>query len=57
MEDHNIDFVISPTTIGEAPMKIDDVLNNKTKAVSEYKMDFYTTFPNSIGIPSATIPI
>ena len=62
LEDKQIDFLISPTTIGEEPKRISDVLSPKPDAaganpVSEFKMDYYSAFPNSIGIPSITIPI
>lgn len=60
--------MISPTTIGEEPTRIEDVIgtnkasldseDNKTRdPVFEFKMDYYTAFPNSLGIPSITLPI
>ena len=61
MERNDIDVVISPTTIGEEPTMVQDVVNtfNKEKRnpVYEFKMDYYTAFPNSLGIPSITLPI
>ena len=62
LEDKAIDFVISPTTIGEEPTRVADVLSPKPDSaaanpVSEFKMDYFSAFPNSIGIPSITIPI
>jgi len=57
----DIDVVISPTTIGEEPTRIDDVVGGSKQKnrnpVFEYKMDYYSAFPNSLGIPSITIPI
>lgn len=60
MERNDIDFVISPTTIGEEPTMVEEVMGRNTKArnpVYEFKMDYYTAFPNSLGIPSITVPI
>ena len=62
LEDKAIDFVISPTTIGEEPTRVADVLSPKPDSaaanpVSEFKMDYFSAFPNSLGIPSITIPI
>lgn len=57
--ENDIDIVISPTTIGEEPTRIKDVLES-TEAknpIYEFKMDYYTVFPNSLGIPSVTLPI
>lgn len=59
LEDNDIDVVISPTTIGEEPTRIKDVTES-TEAknpIYEFKMDYYTVFPNSLGIPSVTLPI
>ena len=61
LEKNDIDVVISPTTIGEEPTLIADVVNTsvdtKTRnPVYEFKMDYYTAFPNSLGIPSITLP-
>lgn len=57
----DIDVVISPTTIGEEPTRISDVVGGSKQKnrnpVFEFKMDYYSAFPNSIGIPSITIPI
>lgn len=60
MESKEIDVVISPTTIGEEPTRIEDVINaptDKRNPVFEFKMDYFTAFPNSLGIPSITLPI
>jgi aspartyl-tRNA(Asn)/glutamyl-tRNA(Gln) amidotransferase subunit A len=62
LEDKAIDFVMSPTTIGEEPKRIADVLSPRpgsesANPVAEFKMDYYSAFPNSLGIPSITIPI
>lgn len=58
MEKADIDFFIGPTSIGEEPPKIKDTSSkkNKTNPVYEYKMDYYTVFPNSAGTPCLTIP-
>ena len=60
MEAKDIDVVISPTTIGEEPTRIADVVNADKKnrnPVYEFKMDYFSAFPNSLGIPSITLPI
>ena len=60
MENKEIDILISPTTIGEEPTRIDDLDNADEKTrnpVYEFKMDYFSAFPNSIGIPSITLPI
>lgn len=61
MENKQIDVVISPTTIGEEPTRIEDILDNHKKKnrnpVYEFKMDYFSAFPNSLGIPSITLPI
>ena len=60
MEDKEIDVVISPTTIGEEPTRISDVVGapkSQRNPVYEFKMDYYSAFPNSLGIPSITLPI
>ena len=60
MERKEIDIVISPTTIGEEPTRIEDVVNapkENRNPVYEFKMDYYSAFPNSLGIPSVTLPI
>lgn len=60
MEDKEIDVLISPTTIGEEPTRIEDVVGASTakrNPVFEFKMDYYSAFPNSLGIPSITLPI
>ena len=60
MEDKEIDVVISPTTIGEEPTRIEDVVNapkSERNPVYEFKMDYFSAFPNSLGIPSITLPI
>jgi len=69
LERNDIDIVISPTTIGEEPTRIDDVVGSgksslddegsdkKRGPVYEFKMDYYTCFPNSLGIPSITLPV
>ena len=58
-EQNNIDFILSPVAIGELPPKIDDILNQKEKKnpVYEYKMDYYTAFPNCTGTPAITMPV
>ena len=62
LEKNDIDVVISPTTIGEEPTLIADVINSNVNIkarnpVYEFKMDYFTAFPNSLGIPSITLPI
>jgi len=60
MERKEIDIVMSPTTIGEEPTRIEDVLNapkEERNPVYEFKMDYFTAFPNSLGIPSVTLPV
>ena len=52
--------MISPTTIGAEPPRIEDILKPQGAArnpVYEFKMDYFTAFPNSLGIPSVTLPI
>jgi len=57
----DIDIVISPTSIGEEPTAIQDVIGSTKKSnrnpVYEFKMDYFSAFPNTLGIPSITIPI
>ena len=57
-EKNDLDIIISPTTIGEEPPKIKDITEKKEKSnpVYEYKMDYYTAFPNAAGIPCLTLP-
>ena len=57
-EKANIDMIIGPTTIGEEPPKIKDILGKtyKSNPIFEYKMDYYTIFPNAAGIPAITMP-
>ncbi len=45
--------------IGERPPKISDVLNasEAKNPVYEYKMDYYTAFPNCTGTPAITLPV
>ena len=53
-------MVISPTTIGEEPPKIKDILaadDKERNPVFEFKMDYYTAFANSLGIPAVTLPV
>ena len=62
MERNDIDVVISPTAIGEEPPLISNFTNkprdSKTLSpVYEYKNDYFTAFPNTLGIPSITLPI
>jgi len=62
IEKNDIDVVISPTAIGEEPTLIADVINSSVNTktrnpVYEFKMDYYTAFPNSLGIPSITLPL
>jgi Asp-tRNA(Asn)/Glu-tRNA(Gln) amidotransferase A subunit family amidase len=61
LEKHDIDVVISPTTIEEEPPVIADFYKPKesktANPVYEFKSDYYTAFPNSLGIPSITLPI
>ena len=62
LERNDIDVVISPTAIGEEPPLISDFVNkpkdsNTLNPVYEFKSDYYTAFPNSLGIPSITLPI
>jgi len=57
----DIDIVISPTSIGEEPTPIADVVGSAKQAnrnpVFEFKMDYFSAFPNSLGIPAVTLPI
>lgn len=61
MEEKDIDVVISPTTLGFEPQLQSEILSPKPGAaknpVYEYKMDYFTAFPNSLGIAAATLPI
>ena len=61
IEDMDIDCVISPTTIGEEPTRQEDILapqaGQARNPVYEFKMDYFTAFPNSLGIPSITLPV
>lgn len=61
MEKNDIDVVISPTAIEEEPPIIADFYKPKesktANPVYEFKMDYFTAFPNSLGIPSMTLPI
>lgn len=56
MEEKDIDVVLSPTTIGSEPQRQDQVASSKNP-VYEYKMDYFTAFPNSLGIASVTLPV
>ncbi|TNV79929.1 hypothetical protein FGO68_gene2537 [Halteria grandinella] len=58
-EKGNIDMIISPVVIGERPPKISDVIgqSEKKNPVYEYKMDYYTAYPNATGTPAITIPV
>lgn len=60
MEQNDIDIVISPTALKEVPPLVDDKFRAQRKQnnpVYEFKMDYFTAFPNTIGIPSMTMPI
>ena len=60
MEEKDIDVVVSPTTIGFEPQLKSEILNEtgaSKNPVYEYKMDYFTAFPNSLGIASVTLPI
>jgi Asp-tRNA(Asn)/Glu-tRNA(Gln) amidotransferase A subunit family amidase len=62
MEEKDIDVVISPTAIGFEPQLQADFFKrqvNRTykKPAYEYKLDYFTSFPNSLGIASITLPI
>jgi Asp-tRNA(Asn)/Glu-tRNA(Gln) amidotransferase A subunit family amidase len=60
IKSNEIDMVISPTTIGEEPPKIADIIavdNKERNPVFEFKMDYYTAFANSLGIPAITLPV
>lgn len=66
LEQNDIDVVISPTTIGEEPTLIKDIIGGQGSSstdvktrnpVFEFKMDYFTAFPNSLGVPSITLPI
>jgi len=60
IRENEIDMVISPTTIGEEPPKIKDILaadDKERNPVFEFKMDYYTAFANSLGIPAVTLPV
>ena len=58
-EANNLDFILSPVAIGERPPKINDVINasEAKNPVFEYKMDYYTAFPNCTGTPAITMPV
>jgi Asp-tRNA(Asn)/Glu-tRNA(Gln) amidotransferase A subunit family amidase len=43
--------------IGERPPKISDILTRSKNPVFEYKMDYFTAFPNCTGTPAITIPV
>lgn len=61
MQSEQIDFIISPNGFGELPPKIDDILNpaqdEDKSPVFEYKMDYFTTPANCLGVPAITIPL
>jgi Asp-tRNA(Asn)/Glu-tRNA(Gln) amidotransferase A subunit family amidase len=62
LQQHNVDFVISPTGFGERPPKISDILGggkgDHTKSpVYEYKMDYFTVVSNCLGVPNLTVPL
>jgi Asp-tRNA(Asn)/Glu-tRNA(Gln) amidotransferase A subunit family amidase len=48
---------MSPTTIGEEPALLNDVMSGASNPVFEFKMDYFTAFPNALGIPSVTLPV
>jgi len=58
-ESNNLDFILSPVALGEKPPRIDSILSTKEEKnpVYEYKMDYYTTLPNSTGTPAVTMPV
>jgi Asp-tRNA(Asn)/Glu-tRNA(Gln) amidotransferase A subunit family amidase len=43
--------------IGSASSSQDNVDAKARNPVFEFKMDYYTAFPNSLGIPSITLPV
>jgi Asp-tRNA(Asn)/Glu-tRNA(Gln) amidotransferase A subunit family amidase len=43
--------------IGSASSSLDDKDAKARNPVFEFKMDYYTAFPNSLGIPSITLPV
>ena len=60
MEKNDIDIVISPTATREIPPLVDDKFRAARKMnnpVYEFKSDYFTAFPNTLGIPSMTLPI
>ena len=57
MESNDIDLVVSPTTVGAEPPLISSLTNAEPDPVKEFKMDYFTAFPNTLGIPSVTLPV
>lgn len=60
METNDIDVVISPTALAGIPPLVDDPNRNSGKnrnPVYEFKDDYFTAFPNTLGISSMTLPI
>ena len=57
MEQNDIDIVISPTAIREEPPLVDSNQQSSSNPVYEFKSDYYTAFPNTLGVPSLTLPV
>jgi len=62
MSTERIDFILSPNSLHETPVKITDILNptpnkEKNSSIQEFKMDYYTTLANCLGVPALSVPI
>jgi len=61
MEKNAIDVIISPTAIRDMPPLVENKsASTKTSTrnpVYEFKSDYFTAFPNTLGIPSMTLPV
>ncbi len=56
LEEHNIDFLLSPTMIGKEPPQLKD-LQAGVSPTEEYEVDWYTCMANAVGSPAITLPI
>jgi hypothetical protein len=43
--------------IGSASSSLNENDAKARNPVFEFKMDYYTAFPNSLGVPSITLPV
>ena len=63
MQSKNVDFVLCPNVFSDKPPKIADLNKesandfDENDAVKEFKMDYYTTLTNCLGVPALTIPV